>query len=187
MVVRKAKARAWEWLSQQQTLVAWSTWISACSSLNRLVQQWLLNSMKQEVTIEDFSPGSCHPQWREGKCIKTILRHLQKRTNIYCTRCSDSISFILFSPYNESWEFSFCRSENWSSEGISGLLQASQLLSTINRIWAQGSQTPSPVVYSLHHAEVSRVIQNLASVLSTTIITKETLTRAQMTRRHFPG
>lgn len=62
------------------------------SSLNRLVQQWLHNNMKQEVTIEDFSPGSCYPQWEDGKCIKTILRHPQKRTNIYCTRSlSDSL------------------------------------------------------------------------------------------------
>lgn len=28
--------------------------------INRLVQQWLLDNMRQEVTIEDFSPGSHH-------------------------------------------------------------------------------------------------------------------------------
>ena len=162
------------------------------SSLNRLVQQWLHNNMKQEVTIEDFSPGSCYPQWKDGKCIKTILRHPQKRTNIYCTRCFIwlFISFILFSPYNEDWEllFPFYRWENWNSERTSDLLQASQLLSTVNRIWTQGSWTANPGVCSLHHDEASKAIQNPASVLSTTTTTtKETLTQDQKTRRRFSG
>ena len=28
--------------------------------INRLVQQWLLDNMRQEVAVEDFSPGSYH-------------------------------------------------------------------------------------------------------------------------------
>lgn len=92
----RAKAGAWEWLSQQQILVAWGTWISVCCYLNRHEQLRLLHDLRQEGTIEDFSPGELSSSHNEdGKCMETIPRHQQKKTHTYCTRCSTWL-FISF-------------------------------------------------------------------------------------------
>lgn len=72
----------------------------------------------------------------------------------------------------------FLRWENWSLERIKNLLQASQLLSTVNRVWAQCSWW----FCSTYLSEASRAMQN-PTVASTTTTIKETLTQNQ--RRFF--
>ena len=126
--------------------------------------------------------GSCHlPTMKDGECMETIPRHQQKKTHIYCTRCSTWLftSFLSYSVLTTALhDIIIPILQMRSSERLSNLLQALQLPSTVNRVWAQGIvclQAQGSVQHTM-----TRAIQNPAAE----VVQKK---HQHRTRRGFSG